>query len=154
MFFDADREFRLDRLDQALLAADEPTYDLFSEIITGICARFAALKRSPDALRVVKLIEAGAWTDAALALLELELPVWRIRRLAYEDGEWICSLSQQPNVPIALDDVVDARHGAMPFAILLAFLAARRVGAMSCNIPADAAGLLAPAASLCCDNFA
>ena len=28
---------------------------------------------------------------AALALVELELPAWKLRRLIYEDGEWLCS---------------------------------------------------------------
>jgi len=41
-----------------------------------------------SAARIDQLIEARAWNDAALALVELELPAWKLRRLVYEDGEW------------------------------------------------------------------
>ena len=58
----------------------------------------------PTAARIDQLIEARAWNDAALALVELELPAWKLRRLVYEDGEWHCSLSRQPNLPVALED--------------------------------------------------
>src|SRR6476659_5731258 len=54
--------------------------------------------------RIDQLIRARAWNDAAFALVELELLAWKLRRLAYEDGEWHCSLSRQPNLPAALDD--------------------------------------------------
>jgi hypothetical protein len=70
------------------------------------CTRLPAGK----AARIDQLIDAGAWNDAALALIELELPAWKLRRLVYEDGEWLCSLSRQPNLPLALDDTADARH--------------------------------------------
>jgi len=63
---------------------------------------------------------------AALALIELELPAWKLRRLVYEDGEWLCSLSSHPNLSVALDDTVDARHEVLPLAILSAFVEARR----------------------------
>ena len=66
----------------------------------------------PTAARIDQLIEARAWNDAALALVELELPAWKLRRLVYEDGEWHCSLSRQPNLPVALDDTATASHEA------------------------------------------
>ena len=72
------------------------------------------------------MIEAGAWDDAALALIELELPAWKLRRLVYEDGEWFCALSRQPNLPVALDDTVHASHEVLSLAILSAFVEARR----------------------------
>ena len=37
----------------------------------------------------------GAWTDAALALIDLELPQWQFRRIAYDEGEWSCALSRE-----------------------------------------------------------
>src|SRR6476619_5758672 len=49
------------------------------------------------AARIDELIEARAWNDAALTLVELELPAWKQRRLIYEDGKWHCSLSRHPN---------------------------------------------------------
>ena len=60
--------------------------------------------------RLERLIAAGAWTDAALVLIELELPAWSLRRLIREDDEWFCSLSRQPNVPVALDVTAHAHH--------------------------------------------
>jgi hypothetical protein len=44
------------------------------------------------------------------ALIALELPLWTVRRLAFENGEWLCSLSRQPNLPMALDDCADPKH--------------------------------------------
>jgi len=84
------------------------------------------MKRAGKAARIAQLIEAGAWDDAALALIELELPAWKLRRLVYEDGEWFCALSRQPNLPVALDDTVDASHEVLSLAILSAFVEARR----------------------------
>ena len=100
------------------------------------------------------MIEARAWTDAALALIELEVPARTLRRLVCEGGEWICSLSRQPNPPAALDDTIDAVHEVMPLAILLVFLQARRAAAIpqaNSVVPT-----IAPAAAelICCDNFA
>jgi hypothetical protein len=114
---------RFDRLtDQLRLApALKPDHLIFN-VIVHACTRIPAEK----AARIDQLIEAGAWSDAALALVELELPAWKLRRLIYEDGEWLCSLSRQPNLPVALDDTADASHAVMPLAILSAFVEARR----------------------------
>jgi hypothetical protein len=51
--------------------------------------------KAGKAARIDQLIKAGAWSDAALTLIELELPAWKVRRLVYEDGEWFCSLSTE-----------------------------------------------------------
>jgi hypothetical protein len=74
---------------------------------------------APDRVeRILQLAAAGAWTDAALALLELEQPEWKLRRLVHEDGEWICSLSRRPDLPIELDDAAEAHNQLLPLAIL------------------------------------
>ncbi len=155
MAFAADYEILFDRLDEELRFAPQPTPDLFANIIGSACSRIPILSKSGKAAKIDRLIEAGAWTDAALALIELELPAWQLRRLACENGEWICSLSRQPNVPAALDDTVDAVHDAMPLAIVLAFLQARRMSAVAAN-PVAAVPAVAPAVNgmICCDNFA
>ena len=62
---------------------------------------------------------ARAWNDAALALVELELPAWKLRRLVHENGKWHCSLSRHPNLPVALDDTATASHEVLPLAILI-----------------------------------
>jgi len=154
MAFAADYQVLFDRLDEELRYARQPTPGLFANIIGSACARIPILTKSGKATALDRLIESGAWTDAALALLELELPAWTLRCLVCEGGEWICSLSRQPNLPAALDDTVDAVHEAMPLAILLAFLQARRVAAILPAISVVPTVVPAAAELICCDNFA
>jgi hypothetical protein len=155
MAFAADYEVLFDRLDEELKLAPQPTPDLFASIIGSACSRIPLLRKSGKAAKIDRLIESGAWIDAALILIELELPAWKLRRLVCENGEWICSLSRQPNLPAALDDMVDAVHDAMPLAILLAFLQARRMTSIAAHRVA-AVPAVVPAANglICCDNFA
>jgi hypothetical protein len=77
--------------------------------------------------RVEQLIRTGAWTDAALALIDLELPFWQVRRLAYDDGEWYCALSRERELPDWLDQSIEATHADLALAILSAFVEARRI---------------------------
>ena len=98
---------------------------------------------------------AGAWTDSALVLIELELPMWTLRRLAYEGGEWFCSLSRQPNLPLELDDGVDASHDVLALAILRAFVEVRRKTSLTGQPTSRVPQLPSvPAGVICCDNFA
>ncbi len=155
MAFAADYEVLFDRLDEELRLAPRPTPDLFANIIGSACSRIPILRKSGKAAKLYRLIETGAWTDAALALIELELPAWQLRRLVCENGEWICSLSRHPNVPVALDDTADAVHEVMPLAILLAFLQARRMAGVAARAIAAAPAIVAATDGLiCCDNFA
>ena len=145
---------RLGGLEQQLRCADAFTPDLLSDVIAQACTRFAAHGATAKA-KIDRLLESGAWTDATLALLELELPHWKLRRLIYEDGEWLCSLSNQPKLPLDLDDVAESSHESLPLAILSAFLAARRVAAANAT---RVTGVLqthyTPSHAVCCDNFA
>src|SRR6516165_4114755 len=75
-----------------------------------------------DAARVRRLIEADAWTDAALALIDAALPHWKVTRLAFDDGEWFCRISKHWQLPDWLDDVVEARHEVLALAILSALI--------------------------------
>jgi hypothetical protein len=115
-----------DALGSALYRAGEPTLDLFAKIISGACTRIPLLAKAEAFDRLMHLAKIGAWTEAAFLLIALELPLWRVRRLVYEDGEWLCSLSNQPNLPIALDDCVEATHEVLPIAMFCAFVEARR----------------------------
>jgi hypothetical protein len=155
MAFAADHMILLDRLDEALRDAPEPTLGLLAKLIVGACVRIPVLGKSATATRIGWLAEKDAWTEAALALIELEVPDWKLRRLVYEDGEWFCSLSRQPNLPIELDDTADGSHAVMSLAILLAFLRARRSAGLTAQ-PRTAVPAIAPApvALMCCDNFA
>jgi len=144
------RELLADRLRKAATA--DP------EIFAGIedsCTRVATLRKAGKANLLDRLTANGAWTDAALTLLAMELPSWTVRRLVYEDGEWICSLSEQANLPANLDDTADFNHPVLPLAILGALIEAR-ARANAClphahSVPEIKAQ---PAHVACCDNFA
>jgi hypothetical protein len=122
MPLDVNNPISLGTLDNALRNAQEPSLDIFCKIINSACTRVFALARTERLDRVIHLAEIGAWTEATLALIELELPLWRVRRLIYENGEWLCSLSQRPNLPMVLDDCAEASHEVLPLAMLCAFL--------------------------------
>jgi hypothetical protein len=96
-----------------------------ADVMANACRRPQA--QDPDGKSsVLRLVDSGAFADAALRLLELELPQWRLRRLIQEDGEWHCALSKELGLPAELDDMAEARHESLPLAILSAFVEARR----------------------------
>jgi hypothetical protein len=149
-------EDRLDRLTEQLRRAPALTRDLIATVMAEACTRLAVLRSAGKAARIDRLIEAGAWHDAALALIELELPAWKLRRLVCEDGRWFCSLSKQPNLPIDLDETADAAHENLPLAILTAFVEARRMASAVHEIrPRTVPQIRAKSGhAVCCDNFA
>lgn len=123
--------------------------------ITGGRAGRPAPERTTGIARIRRLIADRAWTDAALALVELELPQWRLRRLVCEDGEWFCSLSMRPGCPEEIDEPAEGRHAELPLAIMQAAIEARkrsrsRRGDQTLRTPRigqEAQPML------CCDNF-
>ena len=89
-------------------------------------------------------------------MIDLELPQWQVRRLAYDDGEWYCALSRQREVPDWLDEAIETRHADLALAILSAFVEARHLSAPPSRtsvpmVPPDVNPLYEPAYS---DNFA
>ena len=151
MLFDPKHEEHLCRLEERLRRANALAPDLMSDVIAQACTRFAAHGATAKA-KVNRLVECGALVDATLALVELELPQWKLRRVIYEDGEWHCSLSKQPWLPRGLDEVSEASHEDLALAILIAFLQARRAAAAGVT----AVPQVRPARGdgVCCDNFA
>jgi hypothetical protein len=131
------------------------TAELMSDIIGQSCRRFPSQSQTGKTARVERLIQSGAWTDAALALIDLELPQWQVRRLVYDEGEWHCALSRERELPDWLDQSIEAHHADLVLAVLSAFVEAQRVSA-SLNrtsvpaVPQNASPLYEPA---CCDNF-
>jgi hypothetical protein len=105
------------------------TADFLSDIIRQTCRRFPSSGRSGKKARIERLIRSGAWTDAALGLIDLELPQWQIRRIAYDQDEWHCALSRQCELPDWLDQSVEARHADLALAILSAFVEVQRISA-------------------------
>jgi hypothetical protein len=143
------------QLDDRLCHASVATSDLLSDVVRSVCPRFASLRRTERAARAEQMIELGAWTDAALALLALELPQWQVRRLAYDNGEWHCALSSQREMPEWLDQSIEAHHADLPMAILRAFVSARQESApvVRSSVPAVPPATGERYEPVCCDNF-
>jgi hypothetical protein len=124
MLLAAQQQTPLASLRERLGHADAVTPRLMADVMAHAAIRLPTV--DPDsALRLRNLVAAEAWTDAALVLIEVELPRWRLVRLVFDDGAWCCALSRTWQLPDWLDDAVEARHEALPLAILAAFLAAR-----------------------------
>ena len=132
------------------------TAEFLSDIIRATSRRLPSTKQNARAARVEHLIQSQAWTDAALALIDLELPQWQVRRLAYDDGEWHCALSRQRELPDWLDQAIEAHHADLALAILSAFVEAQRISSTPSRtsvppVPQQANPLYEPVYS---DNFA
>jgi hypothetical protein len=145
-----------DTLNDRLRNADAMTAKLMSELVAATCRRYPAIGQAGKSARIERLIGSQAWTDAALALIDLELPQWQVRRIAYDEGEWHCALSRARELPEWLDQPIETRHADLPTAILSAYLDAQCISASSRRtsvplVPRDANAFYTP---LCCDNFA
>jgi hypothetical protein len=144
------------KLNDRLRDAPAATAALISEIISETCRRFPSMGQTEKTARIERLIGSEAWTDSALALIDLELPQWQVRRIAYDEGEWHCALSRQRELPEWLDQSVEAHHADLALAILSAFVDAQRVTAPSSRtsvptVPREVNPLYEPVLS---DNFA
>ncbi len=153
MLFNPKHDTPLARLEERIRLAEDITPELMLDVIAFACCRFHALGVAPKR-EIRRLIQAGALTDATLALLELELPQWQLRRLVKDDGEWLCTLSKQPGLPLGYDEVAEGCHEILPLAMLIAFLSARRAVAVTAagesTVPLVRAE---PGHAVCCDNF-
>lgn len=157
MFRHTPREKPLDTLALRLGKSAGVTPALAADLVAA-CPRLRLLPADGEAARrVVRMIRSGAWTDAILALLPIELPGWTLRRLVHEDDEWFCALSRQPALPIDLDDTADGHHRILALALIGAFLEARRrmaAGPQSRPSPPAHEALPREQGLVCCDNFA
>jgi hypothetical protein len=150
------RHHELGGLNDRLRDAAEASPQLLAEVIDTACRRFPSLGQSAKTARIEQLIQCGAWTDAALALIDLELPLWKVRRIAYDEGEWHCALSRQRELPDWLDQSIEAHHADLALAILSAFVEARRVVAPSSqtSVPSISASADTFNEIACTDNYA
>ena len=155
MSFDPNHAEHLRGLQQELHRARTITPGLMADVIARACLRLQAHHPAAKA-RVIRLIESGAFADATLALLELELPQWKLRRLIYEDGEWHCSLSKHIGLPAELDDMAEASHESLPLAILTALVEAQCHSLTAGEARPKSVPQVRPtqAYAICCDNFA
>jgi hypothetical protein len=132
------------------------TAELVSALTNSVCRRYPSTGQATKTARIQRLLAAEAWTDAALALIDLELPQWQIRRLAYDEGEWHCALSRQRELPEWLDQAIETHHADLTLAILSAFADAQRLNAPSSrtSVPIVARHESPLYEPLCSDNFA
>ncbi len=111
-------------LSDRLRNADAVTAKLMSQLMGATCRRYPSIGQTAKTAQIERLIDSHAWTDAALALIDLELPRWQVRRIARDEGEWHCALSFARELPEWLDQPVETRHADLPLAILSAYLEA------------------------------
>jgi hypothetical protein len=142
-------------LSDRLRAAHTVTAELMSQVIGEVCRRFPSVGQTEKTARIERLLQSEAWTDAALALVDVELPLWQVRRIAYDEGEWYCALSRERELPDWLDRSIETRHANLALAILSAFVDAQRISAPASRpsvptVPRGANPLYEP---VCCDNF-
>jgi hypothetical protein len=156
LFSSSEHHHDPDALSDQLRSAAAVTAELMSEIIKQDCRRFPSIGQSAKTVRIRQLIQSAAWTDAALALIDLELPMWQVRRLAYDEGEWHCALSRERELPEWLDQSIEARHADLALAILSAFVEAQSVSAPLArpSVPGVSPERSSFYQPLCTDNFA
>ena len=95
----------------------------------------------------------GAY-NVPVALIELEQPRWRLRRLVQEGGEWFCALSRHPSLPLELDDCAEAHNELMVLAILDALSEAREKDAAAVVLKQGAVHpAQLPNVTAVCDDF-
>jgi hypothetical protein len=149
------REHDLGALAVRIGKACEADAALMAEVIAAACRRYPSLGQSEKTARLERLVRYGAWTEAALALIDLELPLWQVRRIVYDDGEWYCALSRERELPDWLDQCIEGRHAELSLAILSAFVEVQRILPQSRtsvpNVHRGAGELYEP---VCCDHFA
>jgi hypothetical protein len=143
-------------LDNRLSRAHALTADLVWDVVGQTCRRFPPVRPTEKTQRIERLIGSGAWLDAVLALIDLELPQWQVRRIAYDEGEWHCALSRARELPDWLDQSIEAHHEDLPLAVLSAFVEARRADAPArrTSVPNVPRGAELSCMPFCCDNFA
>lgn len=153
MLLRPDRPERFARIADQVSSADHASTDLVSAITSEISHR-AANGSAPMSAQIQKLIASGAWTDAALTLIASELPQWKLRRLAYDDGEWHCTLSPQREFPEWLDDGIEAHHENLPLALFKGLIEAAQQQPVETAKPTVPYIRIKQLDSICCDNFA
>src|ERR1700722_12898228 len=142
-------------LNDRLRNAEAMSAALLSDVIGETCRRFPSMTQGGKTPRIERLIGPGARADAALALIDLELPLWQVRRIAYDEGEWHCALSRERELPDWLDSSIEARHPDLGLAILGAFVEAGCISAPASrpSVPAVSRVGNPLYEPVCCDNF-
>jgi len=153
MISHTDRNAALDRIAFQLDRADRLCGELWAEIMAAAAVRTAAMEGRPGVARLNRFAADGAWVDAVFALIELELPAWRLRRAVVDDGEWHCALSRAPCLPEWLDQAVEASHRDLALALVKVAIEAIRESSGGESRPRSLPRSREPLHFVCCDNF-
>jgi hypothetical protein len=113
---------------------------LLRDVIDAACRRFPSIGQIAKTERIECLLDAGALAETALALIDLELPQWQVRRIAYDGGEWYCALSRERELPDWLDQAIEGRHEDLALAILAAFVEVQSLAAIESEPSVPASG--------------
>jgi len=142
---------RVDHIASELERACVSTTELLVKVINHTCTRVPILAKTSKTVQLWQLIEAGAQVDATLALVELELPQWRLRCLSFDNDLWFCALSRQLYSPVEFDDTADGHHADPVLAMLIAYVEAVRMARVTCE--STISTICSGAHLVCCDNF-
>jgi hypothetical protein len=153
MFPHSIRSEQLATLAGRVSAADEATPELLSGIVAETARRLSV---PGEAAQLHQLIQAGALTEAAFALINMELPLWQLRRITYDEGEWHCAMSRQRELPEWLDEAIETTHASLTLAIVSVYIETLRQIEASRepsrpSVPQTRGDQFEP---VCCDNFA
>jgi hypothetical protein len=156
MFLHSIRSEQLTILAEQVRLAYEATPKMLAGIVTETARRLSAPGKAANAAQLHQLIEAGALTEAAFALVNLELPLWQIRRISYDEGEWHCAMSRQRELPEWLDQAIETSHASLTLAIVSVYIETLRQIEASRepsrpSVPQTRGDQFEP---VCCDNFA
>jgi len=143
-------------LSERIHNAPAATTTLFRDIIEATCRRFSLPGQKAKSARIERLLGAGGFVEAALALIDLELPQWQLRRIAYDGGEWYCALSRERELPDWLDQSIEGRHHDLTLSILAAFVEVQLASALRSrpSVPLVDRDTRAFCVATCSDNFA
>ena len=146
----------LGEITDRLHGAAEADAALVTEVVGAACRRFPSIGQRAKTVHIEQLIRSGAWIDVALALIDLELPQWKVRRIVYDEGEWHCALSRQRELPDWLDQSIEVHHADLALALFGAFVEARRTGAQPSHtsVPSVSSYADGQYEIACSDNYA
>jgi hypothetical protein len=83
------------------------------DLMTARCIPYRAAAMQ----RIRTLIDAQAWTDAVLAIADLDRSR-AIHHVVHEDGEWHCRIGSHGAIPHWLGDTAEFSHPVIALAIL------------------------------------
>jgi len=152
MLHQLERSERLAALVNRLNGAAQPTEAAFIEVLEA-SEPVAHTGQWRVAANLNRLIRCKAWTEAALASIEVLTPRRRLCRLIYDGGEWFCSLSSHRDLPDWLDQMIESHHQDISLSILTAVVEAMHNDNANCTPPMHKCPRLMPKALVLCENF-